>query len=98
MQNDLGANLYIRASASQGGECSMLRCALFLAVVLMLAACRPDEETTGSVNDCVALNFPSYNPKAMDQCVAACKKCQNGNTNTCTTSCTLKGAHETKAE
>jgi hypothetical protein len=98
MQNDLGANLYIRASASQGGECSMLRCALFLAVVLMLAGCRPEEETTGSVNDCVALNFPSYNPKAMDQCVAACKKCQNGNTNTCTTSCTLKGAHETKAQ
>jgi len=73
----------------------MLRYAIFVAVVLVTAACRQDDETTGSVNDCVALNFPSYNPKSMDQCVAACKKCQNGNTNTCTTSCTLKGARET---
>jgi len=71
----------------------MWRYGLFGAVVLMAAACSPAEETTGSVNECIALNFPSYNPKAMDQCVAACKKCQNGVTTTCTTSCTLKGAH-----
>jgi len=71
----------------------MWRRGLFGAVVLMAAACSPAEETTGSVNECIALNFPSYNPKAMDQCVAACKKCQNGVTTTCTTSCTLKGAH-----
>ena len=70
----------------------MWRCGLFGAVVLMAAACSPAEETTGSVNECIALNFPSYNPKAMDQCVAACKKCQNGVTTTYTTSCTLKGA------
>jgi hypothetical protein len=70
----------------------MWRCGFFGAVVLMVAACSPAEETTGSVNECIALNFPSYNPKAMDQCVAACKKCQNGVTTTCTTSCTLKGA------
>ena len=70
----------------------MWRYGLFGAVVLMAAACSPAEETTGSVNECIALNFPSYNPKAMDQCVAACKKCQNGVTTTCTTSCTLKGA------
>ena len=76
----------------------MLRCAILVAVVLMLAGCRSDDETTGSVNDCVALNFPSYNPNAMDQCVAACKKCQNGVTTTCTTSCMLKGARETKAQ
>lgn len=76
----------------------MLRCALFVAVVLVLAACHPEEETTGSVNDCMAQNFPSYNPKAMDQCVAACKKCQKGITTTCTTSCTLKGARETPAQ
>ena len=71
----------------------MWRYGLFGAVVLMAAACSPAEETTGSVNECIALNFPSYNPKAMDQCVAACKECQNGVTTTCTTSCTLKGAH-----
>jgi hypothetical protein len=76
----------------------MLRFALFVSVVLVTAACRQDDETTGSVNDCVALNFPSYNSKAMDQCVAACKKCQNGTTSTCTTSCTLKGARETKTQ
>jgi len=97
MQNEPGANFKIRASVSQGEECSMVRYTLIVAAALMLGACRNDE-TTGSVNDCVMLNFPSYNPKAIDQCVAACKKCQNGNTNTCTTSCTLKGAREIKPQ
>lgn len=73
----------------------MLRCAIFVAAVLLTAACRPDEETTGTVEQCMVQNFPSYNPKAMDQCVAACKKCQKGVTTTCTTSCTLKGARDT---
>ena len=73
----------------------MLRCALLIAVVLVLAGCRSDDDTTGSVNDCMAQHFPSYNPKSMDQCVAACKKCQKGVTTTCTTSCMLKGARDT---
>jgi hypothetical protein len=98
MQNGPGANLKIRASESQSEECSMLRCAVLVAVALLTAACRQEDETTGSVNDCMALNFPSYNPKAMDQCVAACKKCENGVTTTCTTSCFLKGARETKVQ
>jgi hypothetical protein len=98
IQIDPGANLKIPARASQGEECSMLRCAVLIAVVLMLAGCRSDDDTTGSVNDCMAQNFPSYNPKSMDQCVAACKRCQHGVTTTCTTSCMLKGARETKAQ
>jgi hypothetical protein len=96
MQTGLDANLKIRARASQGEECSMLRCAILVAVVLMLAGCRSDDETTGSVDQCMVKNFPSYNPKEMDQCVAACKKCEHGVTTTCTTSCFLKGARETK--
>jgi hypothetical protein len=98
MQNDAGANLKTCARPSQGEECSMLRCALLVALVLMTAACRSDDDTTGSVDQCMMANFPSYNPKSMEQCVAACKKCQHGITTTCTTSCTLKGARETKAE
>lgn len=76
----------------------MLRCALLVALVLMTAACRSDDDTTGSVDQCMVANFPSYNPKEMDQCVAACKKCQHGVTTTCTTSCMLKGARETKPQ
>jgi hypothetical protein len=98
MQDDVGASLKTRARASPGEECSMLRCALLVALVLMTAACRSEDDTTGSVDDCVAANFPSYNPKAMDQCVAACKKCQHGVTTTCTTSCMLKGAREAKPQ
>lgn len=71
----------------------MRKFALNVAVALAAASCSPAEETTGSVSDCVAQNFPSYNPKEMAQCVAACKKCQHGITTTCSTSCTLKGAH-----
>ena len=56
----------------------MLRCALLVALVLMTAACRSDDDTTGSVDQCMVANFPSYDPKSMDQCVAACKKCQQG--------------------
>jgi hypothetical protein len=37
-------------------------------------------------------NYTSFNPRDMTQCVAACKACDHGNTVTCSTSCTLKGA------
>ncbi len=57
-----------------------------------LGGCSPDPDTTGAISSCVRDLFPTYNPKIMDQCVNACKKCDRGTTITCTTSCTLKGA------
>ena len=73
-------------------DTGMLRYAFLTVVVLTTVSCDQTDETTGSVGHCVAQNFPAYNPKSMDQCVAACKMCQHGVTTTCTTSCTLKGA------
>jgi hypothetical protein len=60
--------------------------------VFALGGCSPDPDTTGAISNCVRDLFPTYNPKIMDQCVNACKKCDRGTTTTCTTSCTLKGA------
>jgi hypothetical protein len=66
--------------------------AVLMAMALMMASCSPDVEVTGSVNKCATDLYSSYNPKVLDQCVGACIKCDHGNTNTCSTSCTLKGA------
>jgi len=71
-----------------------LRLAVLIAATSTLGACSPEEEVTGSVhNKCATQLYPSYNRKALDQCVAVCIKCDNGSTTTCSTSCTLKGAH-----
>jgi hypothetical protein len=66
-----------------------------VAFLLVLAAqsCSQSEDVTGSIHACATDLYPAYNPKAFDQCVDVCKKCQHGVTTTCTTSCTLKGAH-----
>ena len=61
-----------------------------LATLVLLAACSPDP-TPGSVSRCIASNFPSYDPKNREQCIAACIKCENGVTTTCATACSLKG-------
>ena len=66
--------------------------ALGVLILGALGGCSPEPETTGAISSCVRDLFPSYNPKIMDQCVNACKKCDRGTTITCTTSCTLKGA------
>jgi hypothetical protein len=58
---------------------------------LNLVSCSPDGETR-SKSKCATDLFPSYNPNDLKQCVAACIKCENGVTTTCSTSCTLKGA------
>jgi len=70
----------------------MRRLVALLVLALVVVSCKPDEETTGSVNKCATELFPSYNPRILDQCVAACRSCDHGTTTTCTTSCTLKGA------
>jgi hypothetical protein len=59
---------------------------------LMTAACNQEQEITGSTPVCAMRNYTSFNPRDMTQCVAACKACDHGNTVTCSTSCTLKGA------
>jgi hypothetical protein len=67
-----------------------------IAIVLSaaaLAACTPDNDVTGSIGSCVRKLYSSYDPKDMKQCVGACLQCDRGVTTTCTTSCTLKGAH-----
>ena len=64
-----------------------------LVLAFAVSACSPHGDTTGATSSCAKDLFPAYNPKVLDQCVAACKKCDRGITATCTTSCTLKGAH-----
>jgi hypothetical protein len=71
----------------------MKRFAVLVAIAFAVCACSPDTDTTGSISSCARELYPAFNPKVMEQCVAACKKCDRGITTTCTTSCMLKGAH-----
>jgi hypothetical protein len=70
----------------------MWRFAVLMAAVSFVVSCSPDVEVTGSTNKCATDMYSSYNPKALDQCVAVCIKCDRGVMTTCSTSCTLKGA------
>ncbi|MCK1390847.1 hypothetical protein [Bradyrhizobium sp. 1] len=70
-----------------------MRVVAVLILALMTAACNQEQDITGSTAACLARNYSAYNPRDMNQCVAACKSCGHGNTVTCTTACTLKGAH-----
>ncbi len=69
-----------------------------IAIVLaaaVLAACKPENNSdiTGSIDGCARNLYSPYNPKDMKQCVAVCIACERGVMTTCSTSCTLKGAH-----
>jgi hypothetical protein len=66
--------------------------AFLVSTALVLSSCSPEGDATGTTNKCATDRFPSYNSKALDQCVSACIKCDHGTTTTCSTSCTLKGA------
>ncbi len=73
-----------------------LRLVVIAAQCLLMLSCRPDQqpETTGSTpNACVSNLYANYNPMDMEQCVNACMRCEHGVATTCSTSCTLKGAH-----
>jgi hypothetical protein len=71
-----------------------MRTIALLVCLIVLAGCNQDTETTGSTSSkCVMELFPSYNARNLNQCVAACLKCDRGSTTTCSTSCTLKGAY-----
>jgi hypothetical protein len=68
-----------------------------IAIVLaaaVLAACKPENnDVTGSIDSCAQKLYSPFNPKDMKQCVAVCIACERGVMTTCSTSCTLKGAH-----
>jgi hypothetical protein len=71
----------------------MRRFVALTVAALAMTSCYPDEEVTGSIhNKCATELYSGFNPKAMDQCMAVCIKCDRGTTTTCSTSCTLKGA------
>jgi len=69
-----------------------MRVLAFIIVALAMAACNQEQDITGSTPVCEMRNYSSYNPRDMNQCVAACKACDRGTTVTCSTSCSLKGA------
>ena len=71
----------------------MRRFVVLTVAALAMTSCNPEEEVTGSIrNKCATELYSGFNPKAMDQCMAVCIKCDRGTTTTCSTSCTLKGA------
>jgi hypothetical protein len=77
----------------QRGE-FMRRFVVLIAAALLMISCSPEQDVTGSIhNKCATDLYGAFNPKAMDQCMAVCLKCDRGTTTTCSTSCTLKGAH-----
>jgi hypothetical protein len=64
-----------------------------LLIPLILAACNPEPETTGSIGSCAAELYSTFRPKALDECVAVCRHCERGTISTCSTTCTMNGAH-----
>lgn len=70
----------------------MQKVVVLTAAAVILSACQPEPEVTGSTNKCATGLYAAFNPKIMDQCVNVCLKCESGTVTTCTTSCTLKGA------
>jgi hypothetical protein len=70
----------------------MVQAAGLIVLAVLMASCSPEGDVTGTTSKCASNLFPSYNPKDFKQCVAACIKCDNGVTTTCSMSCTLKGA------
>jgi hypothetical protein len=69
------------------------RCFIVSAAAALLLVSCSEEDVTGSANKCATDLYPAYNPKALNQCVEVCVKCSHGTVVTCSTSCTLKGAH-----
>ncbi len=65
---------------------------LMVVLAFGLAACDSETETSDAVKQCTTGATGSPRPREFDQCVRACKVCENGNTLTCSTSCRLRGA------
>jgi hypothetical protein len=64
---------------------------LCIVAATLLISCSKEPEYTSEQRACISRQN-AYDPKQMDQCVKVCKACLDGNTVTCTTSCTLRGA------
>ncbi len=72
----------------------MRRLVVLIAAALLMISCSREEDVTGSIhNKCATDLYSAFDPKAMNQCMAVCLKCDRGTTTTCSMSCTLKGAH-----
>jgi hypothetical protein len=70
-----------------------MRVVLLLVSLILLNGCYQEPEATGSTtNSCATDLFPSFDPKNLNQCVAACIKCERGVMTTCSTACRLRGA------
>ena len=82
--------------SSDGSLSGAMNMRAIIAIALsaaMLAACTPDNDVTGSIGICARKLYTPFNPMDMKQCVGACIACERGVITTCSTSCTLKGAH-----
>ena len=51
---------------------------LAVVVAIGMSSCSPEGDASGSANKCATDLFPSYNPNVLQQCVAACIKCEHG--------------------
>ena len=69
-----------------------LRRLIFLAAAIGLSACSQEITYTDEQRACIAQRYSAFDARKLSQCVDVCKACMNGNTVTCTTSCTLRGA------
>jgi hypothetical protein len=67
----------------------------FLISALALVPYSANAEGADTAQSCQAKLFSPavFDPKNLEQCVKACIACDRGSKATCTTSCTLKGAH-----
>ena len=85
-------------SVSVRGARLACRVGAIVLLPLLMMSCGQDQppqpETTGSTPSACATNlYANYNAKNMEQCVNVCLRCERGVMTTCSTSCTLKGAH-----
>jgi hypothetical protein len=65
-----------------------------LLCALALVSCS-DAEVTAPANPCAERLYSpvKFDPKKLEHCVQACIKCDRGAVTTCSTACTLRGAH-----
>jgi hypothetical protein len=81
------------AVPARGGR-SIIELMVIASLGLLTVSCKPETvETTDSVNACATKLYAQYDPANKEQCVNVCLRCERGVMTTCTTSCTLKGAH-----
>jgi hypothetical protein len=83
----------LSSDGSLSGAMTMRAIIAIMLSAATLAACTPDNDVTGSIGICARKLYTPFNPMDMKQCVGACIACERGVITTCSTSCTLKGAH-----